>query len=139
MAAAAQASRTGGWSPRPSAPPPLPASLASLPRSGPAFLPPPPPPPPQTRSPAVPGVCGCLGPRAASAGPGAMELLQPDPAAPSPALSPAGARGAAERPSRLPGLRLGAQDLLGSPERAATFSPVATLTQTMHDLAGLGR
>ncbi|XP_059561624.1 M-phase inducer phosphatase 2 isoform X1 [Myotis daubentonii] len=68
-----------------------------------------------------------------------MELLPPDPAAPSPALSPAGVRGGAERPSHLPGLRLGAQGLLGSPERAATFSPVATLTQTMHDLAGLGR
>ncbi|XP_008139266.2 M-phase inducer phosphatase 2 isoform X2 [Eptesicus fuscus] len=68
-----------------------------------------------------------------------MELLPPDPASPSPALSPAGVRGGAERPSHLPGLRLGAQGLLGSPERAATFSPVATLTQTMHDLAGLGR
>ncbi|XP_070276075.1 M-phase inducer phosphatase 2 isoform X2 [Myotis yumanensis] len=68
-----------------------------------------------------------------------MELLQPDPAAPSPALSPAGVRGGAERPSHLPGLRRGAQGLLGTPERAATFSPVATLTQTMHDLAGLGR
>lgn len=68
-----------------------------------------------------------------------MELLQPDPAAPRPALSPAGVRGGAERPSHLPGLRLGAQGPWGSPERAATFSPVATLTQTMHDLAGLGR
>ncbi|KAM7126435.1 M-phase inducer phosphatase 2 isoform 3-T3 [Molossus nigricans] len=68
-----------------------------------------------------------------------MELPQPDRAAPSPALSPAGVRGGAERPSHLPDLRLGARGLLGSPERAVTSSPVATLTQTMHNLAGLGR
>ncbi|XP_053773741.1 M-phase inducer phosphatase 2 isoform X2 [Desmodus rotundus] len=68
-----------------------------------------------------------------------MELPQPDPTAPSLALSPAGVRGGAVRPSHLPGLRLGTHGLLGSPERAATSSPVATLTQTMHDLAGLGR
>ncbi|XP_045430348.1 M-phase inducer phosphatase 2 isoform X2 [Pipistrellus kuhlii] len=68
-----------------------------------------------------------------------MELLQRDPAAPSPARSPAAVRGAVERPGHLPGLRPAAQGLLGSPERAATFSPVATLTRTMHDLAGLGR
>ncbi|XP_036100337.1 M-phase inducer phosphatase 2 isoform X1 [Molossus molossus] len=68
-----------------------------------------------------------------------MELPQPDRAAPSLALSPAGVRGGAERPSHLPDLRLGARGLLGSPERAVTSSPVATLTQTMHNLAGLGR
>lgn len=121
----------------PRAPPPLPAlpaSLSSLASLAPApfsSLPPAssPGPRPTWPGPAVPGVGGCP----------AMELLQPDPAAPSPALSPAGVRGGAERPSHLPGLRLGAQGLLGSPERAATFSPVATLTQTMHDLAGLGR
>ena len=45
----------------------------------------------------------------------------------------------AQRPGHLPGLRLGAHGLLGSPERTATSSPVTTLTQTMHHLAGLGR
>nr|KAF6421875.1 cell division cycle 25B [Rousettus aegyptiacus] len=68
-----------------------------------------------------------------------MEMPQPDPAAPGSALSPAGVRGDAERPGYLPCLRLGAHDLLGSPERVAASSPVATLTKTMHDLAGLGR
>ncbi|XP_036907615.1 M-phase inducer phosphatase 2 isoform X2 [Sturnira hondurensis] len=68
-----------------------------------------------------------------------MELTQPDATAQSSALSPASVRGGAVRPSHLPGLRLGAHGLLGSPERAATSSPVTTLTQTMHDLAGLGR
>ncbi|XP_011368129.1 M-phase inducer phosphatase 2 isoform X1 [Pteropus medius] len=68
-----------------------------------------------------------------------MEMPQPDPAAPGSALSPAGVRGGAERPGHLPGLRLGAHGLLGSPERVAASSPVATLTKTMHDLAGLGR
>ncbi|XP_027480140.1 M-phase inducer phosphatase 2 isoform X1 [Zalophus californianus] len=66
-----------------------------------------------------------------------MELSQPEPA-PGPALSPAGVRGGAERPSHLLGLQLGAHGLVGSPERAAASSPVTTLTRTMHDLAGLG-
>ncbi|XP_061064086.1 M-phase inducer phosphatase 2 isoform X1 [Eubalaena glacialis] len=66
-----------------------------------------------------------------------MELPQPEPAAAS-TLSPAGVRGDAQRPGHLPGLRLGAHGLLGSPKRAAASSPVTTLTQTMHDLAGLG-
>ncbi|KAM7237266.1 hypothetical protein CapIbe_011510 [Capra ibex] len=66
-----------------------------------------------------------------------MELPQPEPVAGS-ALSPAGMRGGAQRPDHLPGLRLGAHGLLGSPERAAASSPVTTLTQTMHHLAGLG-
>ncbi|XP_046535607.1 M-phase inducer phosphatase 2 isoform X3 [Equus quagga] len=67
-----------------------------------------------------------------------MELPQPEPA-PGLALSPAGARGGAERPGHLPGLRLGAHGFLGSPKRAAASSPVTTLTQTMYNLAGLGR
>uniref|UniRef100_A0A7N5KFH1 M-phase inducer phosphatase n=1 Tax=Ailuropoda melanoleuca TaxID=9646 RepID=A0A7N5KFH1_AILME len=66
-----------------------------------------------------------------------MELPQPEPA-PGPALSPAGMRGGAERPSHLLGLQLGAHGLVGSPERAAASSPVTTLTQTMYNLAGLG-
>ncbi|XP_045664341.1 M-phase inducer phosphatase 2 isoform X3 [Ursus americanus] len=66
-----------------------------------------------------------------------MELPQPEPA-PGPALSPAGMRGGAERPSHLLGLQLGAHGLVGSPERAAASSPVTTLTHTMHNLAGLG-
>ncbi|XP_062059904.1 M-phase inducer phosphatase 2 isoform X3 [Lepus europaeus] len=66
-----------------------------------------------------------------------MEVPRPEPA-PCSALSPAGVRGGAQRPGHLPGLRLGSHDLLGSPERAAASSPVTTLTQTMHNLAGLG-
>ncbi|KAK2503280.1 hypothetical protein MC885_019486 [Smutsia gigantea] len=66
-----------------------------------------------------------------------MELPLPEPASGS-ALSPAGVRGGANRPGHLPGLRLGAHGLQGSPERAAASSPVTTLTQTMHDLAVLG-
>ncbi|XP_047599611.1 M-phase inducer phosphatase 2 isoform X3 [Lutra lutra] len=66
-----------------------------------------------------------------------MELPQPEPA-PGPALSPAGVRGGTERPSHLLGLQLGAHGLVGSPERAAASSPVTSLTQTMHNLAGLG-
>lgn len=68
-----------------------------------------------------------------------MELPQPDPAAPGSALSPARVRGGTERPGHLPGLGLGAHGLLGFPERTTASSPVSTLTQTMHDLAGLGR
>ncbi|XP_063489493.1 M-phase inducer phosphatase 2 isoform X10 [Symphalangus syndactylus] len=66
-----------------------------------------------------------------------MEVPQPEPA-PGSALSPAGVCGGAQRPSHLPGLLLGSHGLLGSPVRAAASSPVTTLTQTMHDLAGLG-
>ncbi|XP_008064748.1 M-phase inducer phosphatase 2 isoform X2 [Carlito syrichta] len=66
-----------------------------------------------------------------------MEVPQPEPAPGSP-LSPACVRGGARRPGHLPGLQLGSHGLLGSPERAAASSPVTTLTQTMHDLAGLG-
>uniref|UniRef100_A0A8D1ULL8 M-phase inducer phosphatase n=1 Tax=Sus scrofa TaxID=9823 RepID=A0A8D1ULL8_PIG len=83
----------------------------------------------------VPGVC--WSPCAQPSSPAAMELPQPEPA-PGSAISPAGVRGGAQRPGHLPGLRLGAHGLLGSPERAAASSPVTTLTQTMHNLAGLG-
>uniref|UniRef100_A0A2R9BHX5 M-phase inducer phosphatase n=1 Tax=Pan paniscus TaxID=9597 RepID=A0A2R9BHX5_PANPA len=65
--------------------------------------------------------------------------LVPEPRpAPGSALSPAGVCGGAQRPGHLPGLLLGSHGLLGSPVRAAASSPVTTLTQTMHDLAGLG-
>ncbi|XP_007958174.1 M-phase inducer phosphatase 2 [Orycteropus afer afer] len=67
-----------------------------------------------------------------------MELPQLKPTLSLMSLSPTSMRGGAERPGHLPGLRLGVLDLLGSPERAAASSPVTTLTQTMHDLAGLG-
>ncbi|XP_032151422.1 M-phase inducer phosphatase 2 isoform X2 [Sapajus apella] len=67
----------------------------------------------------------------------AMEVPQPEPA-PGSALSPAGVRGGAQRPGHLPGLLLGPHGLPRSPVRAAVSSPVTTLTQTMHDLAGLG-
>ncbi|EHB04309.1 M-phase inducer phosphatase 2, partial [Heterocephalus glaber] len=63
---------------------------------------------------------------------------QPEPA-PGSALSPAVVRTGAQRLGHHPGLQLGSQGLLGSPERAASSSPVTTLTQTMHKLAGLGR
>ncbi|XP_004383086.1 M-phase inducer phosphatase 2 [Trichechus manatus latirostris] len=66
-----------------------------------------------------------------------METPQLEPE-PSSGLSPTGVRGGAERPGHLSGLRLGARGFLGSPERAAASSPVTNLTQTMHDLAGLG-
>uniref|UniRef100_A0A2K6GB69 M-phase inducer phosphatase n=1 Tax=Propithecus coquereli TaxID=379532 RepID=A0A2K6GB69_PROCO len=66
-----------------------------------------------------------------------MEVPQPEPA-PGSALSPAGVRSGAQRPGHLPGLVLGSHGPLGSPKRAAASSPVTTLTQTMHDLAGLG-
>lgn len=129
-AAAAGGSRTAAG-PCALTPPRSPAPLASLAPAPCSSLPPP---PPQARSPPgpdqpCPAFGGVPAPRPAAAGPSAMELLQRDPAV----------RGAAERPGHLPGLRPGAQGLLGSPERAATFSPVATLTRTMHDLAGLGR
>uniref|UniRef100_A0A8C6QQL0 M-phase inducer phosphatase n=1 Tax=Nannospalax galili TaxID=1026970 RepID=A0A8C6QQL0_NANGA len=52
------------------------------------------------------------------------------------ALGPAGVLGA-QRPRHLPGLRSESDSFLGSPELAAS-SPVTTLTETMHNLAGLG-
>nr|XP_055158194.1 M-phase inducer phosphatase 2 isoform X2 [Nyctereutes procyonoides] len=66
-----------------------------------------------------------------------MELPQPEPA-PAPPLSPVCLGRGAERPRHLLGLQTGAHGLVGSPERAAASSPVTTLTQTMHNLAGLG-
>uniref|UniRef100_A0A2K6LC78 M-phase inducer phosphatase n=1 Tax=Rhinopithecus bieti TaxID=61621 RepID=A0A2K6LC78_RHIBE len=66
-----------------------------------------------------------------------MEVPQPEPA-PGSALSPACVRGGAQRPGHFPGLLLGSHGLLVSPVRATASSPVTTLTQTMHDLAGLG-
>uniref|UniRef100_A0A8C9IE50 M-phase inducer phosphatase n=1 Tax=Piliocolobus tephrosceles TaxID=591936 RepID=A0A8C9IE50_9PRIM len=66
-----------------------------------------------------------------------MEVPQPEPA-PGSALSPACVRGGAQRPGHLPGLLLGSHGLLVSPVCATASSPVTTLTQTMHDLAGLG-
>ncbi|XP_023574382.1 M-phase inducer phosphatase 2 isoform X3 [Octodon degus] len=58
--------------------------------------------------------------------------------APGSALSPAGESTAAQRTGYIPRRQLGPQGLLGSPERATSSSPVTTLTQTMHKLAGLG-
>ncbi|XP_027810603.1 M-phase inducer phosphatase 2 isoform X3 [Marmota flaviventris] len=66
-----------------------------------------------------------------------MEVPQPEPA-PSSAPNPAGVRESAQRPGHLPGLWLGTHGLLESPELAVSKSPVTTLTQTMHNLAGLG-
>ncbi|XP_015338048.1 M-phase inducer phosphatase 2 isoform X1 [Marmota marmota marmota] len=66
-----------------------------------------------------------------------MEVPQPEPA-PSSAPNPAGVRESAQRPGHLPGPWLGTHGLLESPELAVSKSPVTTLTQTMHNLAGLG-
>uniref|UniRef100_A0A8C6QQK0 M-phase inducer phosphatase n=2 Tax=Nannospalax galili TaxID=1026970 RepID=A0A8C6QQK0_NANGA len=63
------------------------------------------------------------------------EMPQPKSARDS-ALGPAGVLGA-QRPRHLPGLRSESDSFLGSPELAAS-SPVTTLTETMHNLAGLG-
>ncbi|CAH6787846.1 M-phase inducer phosphatase 2 [Phodopus roborovskii] len=46
--------------------------------------------------------------------------------------------GGVQRPRHLSGFGLESDGFLGSPERAASSSPVTSLTQTMHDLAGLG-
>lgn len=61
-----------------------------------------------------------------------MEVPQQK-SAPDLALSPARVLGGIQRPCHLSGFGF------GSPERAASSSPVTTLTQTMHNLAGLGR
>ncbi|XP_051000609.1 M-phase inducer phosphatase 2 [Acomys russatus] len=58
--------------------------------------------------------------------------VPPQKSAPCSALSPARVLGGIQRPRHLPGFGL------GSPVRAASSSPVTTLTQTMHNLAGLG-
>lgn len=60
-----------------------------------------------------------------------MEVPQQK-SAPDLALSPARVLGGIQRPRHLSGFGF------GSPERAASSSPVTTLTQTMHNLAGLG-
>lgn len=54
------------------------------------------------------------------------------------ALSTARVLGGIQRPRHLSGFGFGSDGLLGSPERAASSSPVTTLTQTMYNLAGLG-
>lgn len=134
-----KASPTGGRSPRPYTPP-HPPRFPLLPRSGPVALPPFLPFPPGPAPYLV--LSSCARPlwvaRSSghpSLGSAAMELPQPDPASPGSAPSPARVHGGTKRP----GLRLGAHGLLGFPERATASSPVTTLTQTMHDLAGLGR
>lgn len=66
-----------------------------------------------------------------------MEVPPPR-SAPGSALSPARVLGGVQRPHHLPGFGLEPDGFLGSPERAVSSSPVTTLTQTMHDLAGLG-
>ncbi|XP_055465988.1 M-phase inducer phosphatase 2 isoform X2 [Psammomys obesus] len=64
--------------------------------------------------------------------------VPPQKSAPGSALSPARVLGGIQRPRHLPGFGLGSDGFLGSPERAASSSPVTTLTRTMHNLAGLG-
>lgn len=64
--------------------------------------------------------------------------VPPQKSAPGSALSPARVLGGIQRPRHFPGFGLGSDGFLGSPERAASSSPVTTLTQTMHNLAGLG-
>lgn len=59
--------------------------------------------------------------------------------APGSALSPARVQGGIQRPRHLSGFGFGSDGFLGSPERMASSSPVTTLTQTMLNLAGLGR
>ncbi|XP_052039623.1 M-phase inducer phosphatase 2 isoform X2 [Apodemus sylvaticus] len=64
--------------------------------------------------------------------------VPPQKSAPGSALSPARVLGGIQRPRHLSGFGFGSDGFLGSPERTASSSPVATLTQTMHNLAGLG-
>lgn len=70
--------------------------------------------------------------------PATMEV-PPQKSAPGSALSPARVLGGIQRPCHLSGFGFGSDGFLGSPERKAFSSPVTTLTQTMHKLAGLGR
>lgn len=65
--------------------------------------------------------------------------VPPQKSAPGSALSTARVLGGIQRPRHLSGFGFGSDGLLGSPERAASSSPVTTLTQTMYNLAGLGR
>uniref|UniRef100_F1LQS5 protein-tyrosine-phosphatase n=1 Tax=Rattus norvegicus TaxID=10116 RepID=F1LQS5_RAT len=64
--------------------------------------------------------------------------VPPQKSAPGSALSTARVLGGIQRPRHLSGFGFGSDGLLGSPERAASSSPVTTLTQTMYNLAGLG-
>lgn len=64
--------------------------------------------------------------------------VPPQKSAPGSALSTARVLGGIQRPRHLSVFGFGSDDLLGSPERAASSSPVTTLTQTMYNLAGLG-
>ncbi|KAL1786483.1 M-phase inducer phosphatase 2 [Sigmodon hispidus] len=64
--------------------------------------------------------------------------MHPQKSAPGSALSPARVFGGVQRPRHLSGFGLESDGFLGSSERAISSSPVTTLTQTMHDLAGLG-
>lgn len=64
--------------------------------------------------------------------------VPPQKSAPGSALSTARVLGGIQRPRHLSGFGFGSDGLLGSPERAASSSPVTTLTRTMHNLAGLG-
>lgn len=58
--------------------------------------------------------------------------------APGSALSPARVLGGIQRPRHLSVFEFESDGFLGSPEPTASSSPVTTLTQTMHNLAGLG-
>lgn len=64
--------------------------------------------------------------------------VPPQKSAPGSALSPARVLGGIQRPRHLSGFGFGSDGSLGFPERTASSSPVTTLTQTMHNLAGLG-
>lgn len=65
--------------------------------------------------------------------------VHPQKSAPGSALIPDLVLGGVQRPRHLSGFGLESDGFLGSPERAASSSPVTSLTKTMHDLAGLGR
>lgn len=64
--------------------------------------------------------------------------VHPEKSAPRSALIPDLVLGGVQRPRHLSGFGLESDGFLGSPERAASSSPVTSLTQTMHDLAVLG-
>ncbi|ERE69766.1 M-phase inducer phosphatase 2 isoform 1 [Cricetulus griseus] len=64
--------------------------------------------------------------------------VHPQKSAPGSALIPDLVLGGVQRPRHLSGFGLESDGFLGSPERAASSSPVTSLTKTMHDLAGLG-
>ncbi|XP_021009645.1 M-phase inducer phosphatase 2 isoform X2 [Mus caroli] len=64
--------------------------------------------------------------------------VPPQKSAPGSTLSPARVLGGIQRPRHLLGFEFESDGFLGSPEPTASSSPVTTLTQTMHNLAGLG-